>query len=236
MPEPAARGRGRRLVGAALSAVGTSLVVAGIAVVVRANLRPVRDLDEGLIRAATDFTRSHDGFKSALLIWQEAFQPKWVYAVGTLVCLIVWRRHHLTGRALWAFVTMMLSWNLALDIKILVQRARPVVQDAIAIAPGYSFPSGHAANTAAAATVLTILVWPLLGRRARWIVVPAASVAVLLTAADRVFLGVHYPTDVTAGVVFGVGIALSSYAAWSNWRPKASSPAGTASTPLPRES
>jgi membrane-associated phospholipid phosphatase len=42
---------------------------------------------------------------------------------------------------------------------------------------------------------------------------------VLLTALDRVFLGVHFPSDVTAGVLVGSGLALASYAGYRGWNP-----------------
>ena len=41
----------------------------------------------------------------------------------------------------------------------------------------------------------------------------------LLTALDRVFLGVHFPSDVTAGVLMGSGLALASYAGYRGWNP-----------------
>lgn len=219
----AGRGRRRqivhRLLKAAGYAVATALPVAGVAYLVRSRWEPILHLDEAAIRSATDFTRERPGFTQALLVWEEMLQPKWVYIAGTLVCIWVWRRHRLPVRALWAFLTMMASWNLALDVKYLVQRARPVVEDAITHAPGYSFPSGHAANSAAAGTTLVLLVWPLLGRRERVVAVVAAGVVMVVTALDRVFLGVHYPSDVTAGIIFGVGLALASYAGYRDWGP-----------------
>ena len=36
---------------------------------------------------------------------------------------------------------------------------------------------------------------------------------------DRVFLGVHFPSDVTVGVLTGVGLAVASYAGYSGWNP-----------------
>ena len=42
---------------------------------------------------------------------------------------------------------------------------------------------------------------------------------VAVTAADRVLLGVHYPSDVTVGVITGVGLVLASYAGYVGWHP-----------------
>ena len=41
----------------------------------------------------------------------------------------------------------------------------------------------------------------------------------VITAVDRVMLGVHYPSDVSAGLVFGVVLALASYAGYRDWGP-----------------
>ena len=49
------------------------------------------------------------------------------------------------------------------------------------------------------------------------VVVPVVTVAV--TALDRVLLGVHFPSDVAAGVLLGSGLALASYAGYRGWHP-----------------
>lgn len=194
--------------------------VTALALLARERIDAVISLDNAAIVAATDITRANPGLRTLLLVWEEALQPRWVYLVGTGVAAWVWRRHGLKSRAIWGFVTMMVAWNLALDLKYVVQRARPVVEQAVSHAPGYSFPSGHAANSAASATVVALMVWPLLrSRRARVATVLVASTVVALTALDRVFLGVHFPSDVVAGVLVGAGIAFASYAGYRGWSP-----------------
>ena len=59
---------------------------------------------------------------------------------------------------------MMVAWNLQLGSRRLVQRARPVVATRCRTRPATSF-SGHAANAAAVATIVTLLVWPVLSPR-----------------------------------------------------------------------
>lgn len=223
-PRPAASGkyhpsRPRRL----LKAVGYGLTfavpVTVLAFVVRQKFLPVIELDEAAIRAATDFTRDHDGFFTALVAWQEMTQPKWPYIIASLVCFLVWRKGTYKTRALWAFVTMMAAWNLQLLLKEVVQRARPIVSDPVSHAPGYSFPSGHAANAAATAAVMVLLLWPMLSRRGRVIAVVLGTLYSVVTALDRVYLGVHFPSDVTAGLVFGLGLAVASYMGYLGWNP-----------------
>ncbi len=209
--------RGRRLLGAAASGVALAVAVAAVALGVRSQVDGLLRVDDAVVQAATGPARDHPALLRALVVWEALLQPRWVYLAATLVCLWAWRRHGLASRALWAFVTMMACWTVAFFVKLLVQRARPVVDDALTSASGYSFPSGHAANAAAAATALVVLLWPLLRARVRGAVVAAAAVVVAATAANRVLLGMHYPSDVVAGVALGVGMVLASYAGCLRW-------------------
>ena len=213
------RVRAQRLARAVAFAVALGIPVAALAYAVRAQVTPVVAFDEAAVSAATAVTREDPALRGALLAWQEAFQAKWVNLAVTLLCVWVWRRPGLRSRALWAFVTLMTTWALGLGAKYVVQRSRPMVEDAVAHAPGYSFPSGHAMNTAAAGVTLTLLVWPLLGRRGRAVTVTVVTAAVLLTGADRVMLGVHYPSDVVAGFLLGSAMAGASYLGWTGWNP-----------------
>lgn len=211
---------GRRLGRALAYAVPVAVVLFGVGFLVRSTWGPLQRLDDAVIEAATSFTRPRDGLRSILLTWQWVTQPIRLYAVGTLLCLWVWLAKGLRTRAWWAIGTMMGAWFLGLVAKYAFQRARPVVEDPVSQAPGYSFPSGHALNSAAWATAVVIALWPLL--KPFWARVTAVALAVLVvlvTAVHRVLLGVHYPSDVTVGVLTGVGLVLASYAGYVGWNP-----------------
>ncbi|MBD7918181.1 phosphatase PAP2 family protein [Cellulomonas sp. Sa3CUA2] len=223
---PAPRTPRRALVRAATFGAAVVLPVIALAVAVRGGWDAVVRFDEETVRAATDVTRASRPLRSLLVTWQEVFSARWIdLLLVPAVCLWAWRRHGLRDRAVWAAGTVAVGWVLQITAKALVQRARPVIEDAVAHAPGWSFPSGHAANTTVVAVALTVLVRPLLGPVGRVLVPVAAGALVVLTAADRVLLGVHYPSDVLAGILLGLAIAGASYVGWRRDAPDDPAPA-----------
>jgi len=207
VPDRSRAGRLMRGVGGMLMFT-VPVVLLGFAV--RQQFDPVINLDNSAITAATDLTRRH-GLGPLLVTIQQVTQPVNVYLVTTLVAIwAVWVRT-LKGRALWAFVTAMAGWMIGVGAKLVVERARPVVHDPVSHSPGYSFPSGHALNITIGMAVLLVLLWPLLTVTRHRIAVAAAVAAVLVVGLDRTFLGVHFPSDVIAGVVLGAGITFTSW-------------------------
>ncbi|MEZ5895978.1 MAG: phosphatase PAP2 family protein [Parvularculaceae bacterium] len=84
-------------------------------------------------------------------------------------------------------------------------RARPENVPHLVEATSASFPSGHSASAAAIFVVLAAMLAPSLKDAAsRYYIYVAAIILALMVGASRIFLGVHYPTDVLAGWSFGV--------------------------------
>ena len=85
-----------------------------------------------------------------------------------------------------------------------LQRRRPVWPDPVTTLTSYSFPSGHATGIAAAAGVVIVLASLLVRRRGLRRTLYAVAIGLaLLVGLDRIFLGVHNPSDVLAGFAVG---------------------------------
>ena len=94
------------------------------------------------------------------------------------------------------------SGLLNLAAKLLLARPRPTLWVSAAPETSFSFPSGHAMAAAALAAALALLAWP---TRWRW---PAVAVGVAWAVGmgwSRLYLGVHYPSDVLAGWTGSLG-------------------------------
>ncbi|MGI6030647.1 MAG: phosphatase PAP2 family protein [Eubacteriales bacterium] len=158
-------------------------------------------VDNGILDAI------QQGLRCAPLDWLMAFfsqlgEAGMVWIVVTLV-LLARKKTRRWGVILG--ITLLAGLLLGeLGLKNVVQRLRPCqvpgMDVVMAVPPpdSFSFPSGHTMSSFEAATVL----WRM---DRRW-GGPALVLAVLI-AFSRMYLYVHYPSDVLAGAVFGVGLA-----------------------------
>lgn len=128
----------------------------------------------------------------------------WGRSVAAALTLVVL----LLARLRWSATFLLLAQlgsAAGATIKLVVQRHRPGIFPGHAHAAGYSFPSGHALDATLALGALAYLAWVYRPTRGVLLLVaPVASLGVVLVALSRVVLGVHYPTDVAAGVALGV--------------------------------
>jgi undecaprenyl-diphosphatase len=113
-----------------------------------------------------------------------------------------------TREPLMLAVSLAGTWLLNNLLKIIFQRTRPDVLHLVA-ANGFSFPSGHAMITTAFYGMLGYIIWSHLRQRSKpaWYVMLLTFCLVIAIGVSRVYLGVHYPSDVVAGFAAG-GICL----------------------------
>ena len=97
-------------------------------------------------------------------------------------------------------------------VKALVERPRPPAAEHLQATTSSSFPSGHTTQASAFWLGLALALAPLVPRRAGWLMLGGALLVALAVGWSRVYLGVHYPSDVVAGLLLGGGWAL--FVAW----------------------
>jgi undecaprenyl-diphosphatase len=158
--------------------------------------------------------------------WHDALAPlRYVTALAsTLAVAAVGVGAVLFGRAvgqprrgLEAALTILLALLANTLFKLAIARSRPELLEPLVTEDGYSFPSGHTAVGTVTYGVLAVLVArSRLAAPVRAAAVAALACLVLLIGMSRIWLGVHYPTDVLAGFVLG-GMVVTGYA-WHSRR------------------
>lgn len=117
-----------------------------------------------------------------------------------------------TYRALFMAVAVGGATLLNIVLKFIFERPRPELWQQLIVEHSFSFPSGHAMASSALAFSLIVLFWR---TKQRYVVVALALVYVLVIGVSRLYLGVHYPTDVLAGwLISGAWVALVAAIMW----------------------
>jgi undecaprenyl-diphosphatase len=117
--------------------------------------------------------------------------------------------HGLYRNAGFVFLASVGGWMLNDLLKEVFARPRPDVVPHLRDVMSLSFPSGHALTSAAVFLTLGALLMRVANSRfVKFYIMSIAMLATLLVGATRVYLGVHYPTDVLAGWLIGTSWAL----------------------------
>lgn len=88
------------------------------------------------------------------------------------------------------------------------ERDRPSLWTTLVTESSYSFPSGHAMLSSAIAFIIILLLW---NTRYRWWAVVSGGLYAFIVGATRLYLGVHFPSDVVAGWCVSAAWALITY-------------------------
>jgi undecaprenyl-diphosphatase len=150
----------------------------------------------------------HEFFSPQLTRFMQAmtFLGSIGFLTTLFACIVaVWLAKGMKRPAVWMTIAVGGSVILDVSLKLSFHRARPV--PFVGVVPlTYSFPSGHALSSFCFYGVLAGLLCARIERRAIRILIWTASAALVLAIGlSRVYLGVHYPTDVLAGYVAAAG-------------------------------
>lgn len=178
------------LVGWAAGALWTSLVGSGE---VEAMRSIAEDRTAGLTAAARLVTWAGSAF---------------VLVPLAVICCVAFLRAGLPRGAIAIAISLAGAMAISDAVKLLVSRPRPPVEHLQAVT-GSSFPSGHSTQAGAFWLALALaLRAPRVPPRLTRVAGGLALVLIPAVALSRVYLGVHYPADVIAGVLLGTGWAV----------------------------
>lgn len=170
-------------------------------------------LDLAAIRAAGPWRAEHPQAAAALIVYTHVGSAMALLPLTAAGAWWLWRRQQRARMA--ALLMAALGGRLGIELlKLVVDRARPSLEVHPVVVHSQSFPSGHAGNSMVTFLALAVFVAP---ERWRWPAVAVAILASLVMGATRPLLGVHWPSDVLAGWIYGVAVVLLA-ALWLRWR------------------
>ncbi len=184
-------------------AVASLLVLVAFVALYLGDVRQLDAVDNRLGSGPQAWTTRHATVEQFLLFVEVAFTTL-AMAVYTVVAAAALAARKHSRAAVWTVGVMLGASLTTYLLKRVFERRRPVWEDPVTTLSSFSFPSGHATGIAAAAGVVIVLSLMLVRRRGvRRLLYAVALGLALLVGLNRIFLGVHNPSDVLAGWAVG---------------------------------
>ena len=142
------------------------------------------------------------------LLYASDLGYQWFVVPADVALLVVLLAGKHVRKAIFVAASVIGSLALNFATKAIFARERPSLWESIAPEHSYSFPSGHAMGAATLAAVLVLLTW---NRPGRWHVLVLSTAFATWVGASRVYLGVHYPSDILAGMLAAVAWCSFAY-------------------------
>lgn len=196
---------------ALLSAVGALVVAVPMTVLtalVLTGSRRLQDVDDQIAAELHTYVIARPDLANTLQVIQVVTHPWLVRATAGGIAVVLWvRRQRRT--AVWLATATAVGGALSFVLKEAVARARPSFPEPISLAPGYSFPSGHALQSLLFGICIAVVTHEATRGRPwlRTAVWTGGAGFTLLTGYDRIALGVHYTSDVLAGWMVAIATA-----------------------------
>lgn len=202
------RARATRAVPAAVATVAGCLVVlALLGAGVRTGFGPQLRLD-AVVSEALYVGDDRAPTLNGLLDVLTAPGVSWFRFLVFLPILALLLRRRAWWTAAWLVTAVGLIGPLTTLLKIYFGRVRPDFAQGGARLESLSYPSGHSSGIATLVTVALIMAWPLMAARARHVALAVGITLVVLVGFTRMWLGVHFLSDVVGGWSLGVAWSL----------------------------
>lgn len=182
--------------------------------------QPLMSLDGDIARTTHRWAVDEPGVTQAFRILTDwVWDPNTMRVLGVIAVVWLLWRHAARWLAAWLVVAGALGTVVQQGLKAAVGRERPVWPDPVDSAHYAAFPSGHAMT---ATVVCGLLLWLLrlygAGRVLWRVALAVAVVSVVGVGLTRIWLGVHWPTDVLGGWLLGALTVVLTVASYERWR------------------
>jgi len=127
-----------------------------------------------------------------------------IVSLGLVIFWLIWRKR--SKKEAWVFL-MILAGGAIINnlLKVIIKRPRPHLISPLINETTYSFPSGHTMNATVLYLLIVFYIFNFLkGNRFRWIYMSILICLIILIGVSRIYLGVHYLSDVVAGFLTGI--------------------------------
>jgi YegS/Rv2252/BmrU family lipid kinase len=186
-----------------------AIIWVALAVLVGTENSALQELDDRVASWGFDLGTGSAALDS-FATWYAAASSNW--SVGAILLVVAayvgWRRERRV--AAWIVLSGVVAIVGNALVKLAFRRPRPVWDEPIYEIGGFSFPSGHAAGAGLLSTVAILLTIVLTHRGLRRRLLIAFWVLLGLSiGADRIVLGVHYLSDVIAGLCLGMAVTIA---------------------------
>ncbi|MCY0956566.1 phosphatase PAP2 family protein [Streptomyces sp. H27-H5] len=212
-----------------IAGISCALLAAVLTALVVRRWEPLISYDDGVARDLHAHAVTHPGVTHLARVLSDWVWDPWTMrALAVAACLLLWWRGD-RHRAMRVAVAALVASVVQQGLKALVGRERPEWPDPVDSAHFAAYPSGHAMT---ATVVCGTLLWLLPGKTPRTGVAAAwalAVVSVLGVGLTRLYLGVHWFSDVLAGWLLGVALVVLV----TRWRPRSGRPPASPGAPGP---
>ncbi|MFD4028418.1 phosphatase PAP2 family protein [Streptomyces sp. NPDC058576] len=198
------------------TAVGAAALV--LLVLVAARWSPLMSLDRTVADALHRHAVADPGLVQVNRVLTDWVWDPWTMRVLIAVAVVALWWRGARRLALWVAATSLLATLLQQGLKAAVDRDRPQWTDPVDSANFAAFPSGHAMTTVVSCGLLLWLLRLYGAGPGLWgAALAVAVVSAVGVAATRVYLGVHWLTDVVGGALLGVAVVALSAAGYARY-------------------